>query len=157
MSANTIYDILAQFRQYTVDPRGKGDSFERLLAAYLRIDPMFADRFTGVWLWKDWPQREERGFSVQDKGIDLVAEERDGGGFCAIQGKFYAEDQYLSMDDLGTFFTLSGKGGFTSRLIISTTDNWSRNAEDALGDQQIPVSRLRLQDLDDSRARVTKD
>ncbi|MBU2772450.1 DEAD/DEAH box helicase [Acidithiobacillus ferrooxidans] len=146
----TIHDILAQFRQYATDERGKGDSFERLMAAYLRLDPLFADRFSGVWLWKDWPQREEQGFSAKDLGIDLVAEERDGGGFCAIQCKFYAEDQYLPMADLGTFFTLSGKGGFTSRLIISTTDKWSQNAEDALQDQQIPVSRLRVQDLDDS-------
>lgn len=38
MSANTIHDILAQFRQYTVDQRGKGDAFERLMAAFLRLD-----------------------------------------------------------------------------------------------------------------------
>ena len=33
MPANTIHDILAQFRQYATDERGKGDSFERLMAA----------------------------------------------------------------------------------------------------------------------------
>ena len=150
MTATTIRDILAQFRQYATDERGKGDSFERLMATYLRLDPLFAGRFSGVWLWKVWPQREEHGFSAQDRGIDLVARERDGGGFCAIQCKFYADDQYLPMADLGTFFTLSGKGGFTSRLIISTTDRWSQNAESALQDQQIPVTRLRVQDLDKS-------
>ncbi len=146
----TIHDVLSQFRRYATEQRGKGDSFERLMAAYLRLDPLFADRFSGVWLWKDWPQREEQGFSAKDLGIDLVAQERDGSGFCAIQCKFYAEDQHLPMSDLGTFFTLSGKGAFTSRLIISTTDKWSPNAEDALRDQQIPVSRVRVQDLDES-------
>ena len=150
MPATTVHDILAQFRHYATDERGKGESFERLMAAYLRLDPLFKDLFSGVWLWKDWPQRGVYGFTAQDRGIDLVAESRDGSGFCAIQCKFYAEDQYLPMDDLGTFFTLSGKGGFTSRLIISTTDKWSKNADDALSDQQIPVSRLRVQDLDDS-------
>lgn len=108
------------------------------MAAYLRLDPQYVARFSGVWLWKDWPQREAMGFTTKDTGIDLVAQERDG-GFCAIQCKFYAEDQYLPMSDLGTFFTLSGKGGFTSRLIISTTDKWSQNAEDSLQNQQIPV------------------
>lgn len=147
--ATTIHDVLSQFRHYAIEQRGKGDSFERLMAAYLRLDPQYVARFSGVWLWKDWPQREAMGFTAKDTGIDLVAQERDG-GFCAIQCKFYAEDQYLPMSDLGTFFTLSGKGGFTSRLIISTTDKWSKNAEDSLQNQQIPVSRLRVQDLDNS-------
>jgi predicted helicase len=35
-------------------------------------------------------------------------------------------------------------------MIVSTTDKWSKNAEDALERQQIPVSRIRVQDLDES-------
>lgn len=57
------------------------------MAAFLRLDPLFADRFSGVWLWKDWPQLQEHSFTAQDKGVDLVAQEGDGGGFCAIQCK----------------------------------------------------------------------
>ncbi|MGK9452743.1 hypothetical protein ACSSZE_16010 [Acidithiobacillus caldus] len=41
----TIHDVLSQFRQYATEQRGKGDAFERLMAAYLRLDPLFADRF----------------------------------------------------------------------------------------------------------------
>lgn len=149
MSANTIHDILAQFRQYTVDQRGKGDAFERLMAAFLRLDPMFADQFSGVWLWKDWPELQAHGFTAQDKGVDLVAEDRDV-GFCAIQCKFYGEDQRISMDDLGTFFMLSGREPFTSRLIISTTDHWGKNADEMLDTQQIRVRRIGLTDLENS-------
>ena len=149
MSANTIHDILAQFRQYTVDQRGKGDAFERLMAAFLRLDPMFADQFAGVWLWKDWPGLQAHGFTAQDKGVDLVAEDRDG-GFCAIQCKFYGEDQRISMDDLGTFFMLSGREPFTSRLIVSTTDHWGKNADEMLDTQQIRVRRIGLTDLENS-------
>ncbi|CDQ11755.1 putative helicase [Acidithiobacillus ferrivorans] len=149
MPVNTIHDILAQFRQYTVDQRGKGDAFERLMAAFLRLDPMFADQFAGVWLWKDWPGLQAHGFSAQDKGVDLVAEDRDG-GFCAIQCKFYGEDQRISMDDLGTFFMLSGREPFTSRLIVSTTDHWGKNADEMLDTQQIRVRRIGLADLENS-------
>ncbi|HEY9744843.1 MAG TPA: DEAD/DEAH box helicase family protein, partial [Oculatellaceae cyanobacterium] len=51
---------------------------------------------------------------------------------------------------MDSFFTASGKAGFASRMIVSTTDKWSKHAEDALRNQQIPVTRLRVQDLDES-------
>ena len=35
-------------------------------------------------------------------------------------------------------------------MIVSTTDKWSNNAEDALANQQIPVIAVRVQDLDES-------
>ncbi len=57
----------------------------------------------------------------------------------------------MAKGDIDSFFTASGTSGFSSRMIISTTDSWSKHAEAALDDQQIPVTRLRVQDLDDSR------
>ncbi len=124
----------------------RGDRFERLIAAYLRTEVTWADRFSEVWLWMDWPGRQGR----PDTGIDLVAEERDGGGLTAIQCKFYAPTHTLQRADIDSFFTASGKAGFASRLIVSTTDRWSKHAEEALSGQQIPVTRLRVQDLDES-------
>ncbi len=35
-------------------------------------------------------------------------------------------------------------------MIVSTTDKWGANAEHALAHQSKPVTRLRVQDLDDS-------
>lgn len=142
----TITDILDELRASSTDERDKGDKFERLMAAYLRTDPLYADRYANVWLWSDWPERDGK----PDTGIDLVAEERDDGGLCAIQCKFYDPTHSLQKADLDSFFTASGKAGFTSRMVISTTDHWGKNAEAALEDQQIPVIRLRVQDLDAS-------
>jgi predicted helicase len=142
----SIHEILAELRSSSTDERDKGDKFERLMAAYLRTDPLYADRYTNVWLWSDWPGREGK----PDTGIDLVAEERDGGCLCAIQCKFYDPTHSLQKADLDSFFTASGKAGFTSRMVISTTDDWGKNAEEALENQQIPVTRLRVQDLDSS-------
>ena len=142
----TIHAILDDLARTATDARDKGDKFERLMAAYLRTDPLYKDQYSDVWLWADWPGRDGR----PDTGIDLVAQERDTGGFCAIQCKFYDPAHTLQRADIDSFFTASGKAPFTSRLLISTTDKWSRHAEEALEAQQIPVARLRVQDLDDS-------
>ncbi len=142
----TIHSILDDLARTATDARDKGDKFERLMAAYLRTEPLYQDQFSDVWLWSDWPGREGR----PDTGIDLVAQERDTNGFCAIQCKFYSSTHTLQRADIDSFFTASGKAPFTSRLLISTTDKWSKHAEEALEAQQTPVTRLRVQDLDDS-------
>jgi predicted helicase len=142
----TIFDILAELREASTDEKDKGDKFEHLMAAYLRTDPLYAARYSKVWRWTDWPGRDGK----PDTGIDLVAEEQEGSGLCAIQCKFYDANHNMQKGDLDSFFTASGKLGFTSRMVISTTDKWGKNAEEALEGQQVPVMRLRVQDLDAS-------
>lgn len=145
VAETTIHSLLDEFRDAAWDERDKGDRFERLIASYLRTDPLYVRKYDEVWRWSDWPDRPG-----VDTGIDLVARERETGELCAIQCKFYDPTHTLQKDDIDSFFTASGKEGFTSRLIVSTTDRWSKNAEDALEGQQVPVSRLRVQDLDES-------
>ncbi len=116
-------------------------------------DPQYADRLADVWLWSEWPDR-----SGADVGIDLVARERGTGDYWAIQCKFYDPANSIQKNDIDSFFTASGKhfptkdgeSGFRHRIIVSTTDKWSKHAEDALADQSIPVSRLWFKDLADS-------
>ena len=145
-SAITIHDILEEFRQDASSNRDLGDKFERLIAAYLKTDPLYLAKYSDIWLWSEWPERGNR----PDTGIDIVAKEREGGGYCAIQCKFFDPAHSLQKSDIDSFFTSSGKEPFTSRLIVSTTDNWSVNAEESLSNQRIPVSRLRVQDLAES-------
>jgi predicted helicase len=99
-----------------------------------------------VWLWSEWPGRDRR----PDTGIDLVAKERDSDDLTAIQCKFYAPDTYIQKSHIDSFFTASGKTGFTRWIVVSTSNNWSKNAEDALKDQQIPTQRLDVHYLSDS-------
>lgn len=146
MAETTIHDILEELAAASSDHRDKGDRFERLIRAYLTTDPLYVARFSDVWLWTDWPDRKGK----PDTGIDLVAKERDTGNLVAIQCKFYAPTYTLQKGDIDSFFTASGKAGFSSRIVVSTTDKWSKHAEDALTDQQLPVTRLRVQDLDES-------
>jgi len=141
----TIEAVLAALRADAPTTKELGDRFERLMRAYLMTDPMYVERFEHVWLWQRWPERGNK----PDTGVDLVAAERDG-GVCAVQCKFYDPGHTLEKSDIDSFFTASGKAPFTSRLIISTTDRWTKHAEDALDKQQIPVTRLRVRDLADS-------
>lgn len=142
----TLQSILQEFREIASSKRDLGTRFERLMLTYLREDPLYYQRFDKAWMWMDWPDRRGK----PDTRIDLVARERATGGYCAIQCKFYDPDHYLDKSDIDSFFTASGTQEFSSRIIVSTTDKWTKHAEDALKNQQIPVVRMRVQDLDDS-------
>lgn len=140
----TIYDVLEDLKKHSTSEREKGDRFERLIKKFLQVSPKYQERFSEVWLWNEWPGRNQ----VPDTGIDLVAKEKEGEGIWAIQCKFYDFDHNLQKADIDSFFTASGKKPFTDRLIISTSSNWSSNAEEALNNQRIPVARLGLEDLE---------
>ncbi|MEB3191136.1 MAG: DEAD/DEAH box helicase [Snowella sp.] len=142
----TIHTILEEFRDAATSNRDLGDKFERLVVAYLKNDPLYKDRFSNVWLWMEWPKRGNK----PDTGIDLVAEEEATGDVWAIQCKFYHPNHTLDKSDIDSFFTASGKTPFTKRMIVSTTDKWGKNAEDAIQNQTPPVTRLRVEDLADS-------
>jgi len=141
---SSLRDILAAFREAARSNRDLGDRFERLMVAYLKLDPKYD--FEAVWLWIDWPGRAGQ----PDTGIDIVARERITGEYWAVQCKFYHPEHTLSKRDIDSFFTASGKQPFKHRLIISTTDNWSDNAKKALENQQIPTQRLRVEELEDA-------
>ena len=144
--SRTIQDVLARFREDAANTRDLGDKFERLIESFLKKDPLYAELYSNVWLWMNYPGRKGR----PDTGIDLVAEERATGYLTAIQCKFYDESHILAKEDIDSFFTASGKAEFQRRLIVSTTDKWSKHAEEACEGQGIPVSRLRVQDLGES-------
>ncbi len=134
--------LFQKIRSHVPTSQGQGQVFERLVKAFLTEDPLFAQRFSDVWLWNEWPGRA----GERDTGIDLVAKERDG-GLCAIQCKFYAEDQYIARADIDTFLATSGRNPFTARLFVSTTERWSANAEKVLANQHVPVQRIGVAEL----------
>ncbi|MFE2426567.1 DEAD/DEAH box helicase [Streptomyces sp. NPDC059373] len=143
-TTTTVHDVLKAIRDGSGVNRDRGTRFEELMVEYLSTDPQWTEQFTRVWMWADWPGAEH---DKRDTGIDLVAQDRETGGFCAIQCKFYEPQHTMRKEDLDSFFTASGKGGFTRRMIISTTDKWGVHAEAALDDQQIPVTRVGLSDI----------
>ena len=143
-SINDVIDVLRQ-APTNVD---RGTLFEKLMVRYFELDPALTQQYDAVWRWIDWPDRKGK----TDTGIDLVARERDTGEYTAIQCKFYEPTHTLSKGDIDSFFTASGKKPFTNRVIISTTDKWGKNAEDALDDQTTPVQRINMADIAESRS-----
>lgn len=142
----TIYELLAELRASALSEVDKGTKFERLMKAFLTTDPVYAEQFKDVWLWGEWPGNNGK----HDTGIDLVAQNRLGEGYVAIQCKMYAPTSTISKEDIDTFMSESGKEGFVERIVVSTTDRWSGNAENAIKGQQIPVRRIGLSDLEAS-------
>lgn len=143
----SIYDVLDHLRASALSESDKGTKFERLVQAYLRVDPVFADQFSDVWLWGEWPGNQGK----HDTGIDLVARNRVKGDLVAIQCKFFAPTTSVSKPMIDSFLAASGTNAFAERIIVSTTEKWNANAEQALKDQAKPVRRIGLSELEHSR------
>jgi len=142
----SLQTILDQFREDARNNRDLGDRFERMMLRFFEVDPIYADRFDKVWMWNDWPDKG----AVGDIGIDLVARDSATRDLVAIQCKFYLPEHTLSKGDIDSFFTAMGREQFSSGMIVSTTDKWGKNADDALNHQTKPVNRLSVHDLEAS-------
>lgn len=141
----SITSLLEEIRQSSTSEKDKGDKFEKLMLAFFRTEPTYKAQFKNVWLWSDWPGNKR----LPDTGIDLVAENIDG-GYTAIQCKNYAPTTTLEKSDIDSFFTESGKAPFTHRIIVSTTSLWSVHAENSLKGQDKPVRRIGVEALSNS-------
>ncbi len=144
-----LLQLLQNFRDAAASEREKGTYFEELTVQYLRHEAAYAALYSDVWTYGAWAK--QNGLDGKDAGIDLVAQTRGTGELHAIQCKFYDEDYRLEKKDIDSFFTASGKKSFSHRIIISTTNHWTEHAEDALRDQQPPVSKIDLFDLENSQ------
>lgn len=146
---SALSSLLDTYRSASVTEREKGTYFEELICTYLRNEATYRDLYDKVWTYSSWAK--EQGLDGRDTGIDLVARTQGTGEYHAIQCKLYAEDYKVQKKDIDSFFTASGKAPFTHRIIVTTTNNWSEHAEDALQGQQPPVSKIDLQALEDSQ------
>ena len=95
-----------------------GNEFERLMKQYLSVDPLYKERFTDVYLWKEWAALRTEYDGV-DIGIDLVARESNG-EYCAIQCKCFAEDTRVTKPQIDSFVTASAAEVFTKRILVHT-------------------------------------
>ena len=162
MTDNGFQRALDHIRSISETEAQKGRLFERLMKAYFGEDPMYQERFSRVWLWKEWvphfneasarraAREPESGppprFDLTDTGIDLVAEERDG-GWCAIQCKCYAPGTRIAKPHLDSFISASAREPFTSRVFVDTGDSWGANALRTLRGLKPACAVLRFGDL----------
>lgn len=146
-SAGAFDRLLQRYRELSDSERLKGNFFEQLVRQYLLLDSQMRAQFSEVYLWKNWPGNQ----GLPDTGIDLVAIRREDSQVVAIQCKFYASTHRIQKQDIDSFLSESGKNPYTHRIVVETTGTaWSPNAERAIDNQQIPVTRIGLTDLRNS-------
>ena len=142
---NSFQEVLDHIRSVAGSEVEKGRLFERLMKTYFQQDPLYKDRLSDVWLWSEWTKTQS-DLVGGDTGIDLVAEERDG-GYCAIQCKCYAPGTRMSKAHLDSFISASARDPFTARMVVDTGDEWGRNAKKTIDSLKPACSVLRFGDL----------
>ena len=145
--SNGFQKVLEHIRSISGTESGKGRLFERLMKAYFEKDVFYRDRFSRVWLWSEWAE-EHSGFEKKDEGIDIVAEESEG-GYCAIQCKFHGPKTRIGKPAIDSFVTASAREPFTERIIVDTGDDWGPGASRAIRGLRPKCSVIRFGDLAD--------
>ncbi|MGH0689591.1 DEAD/DEAH box helicase [Bacillus pacificus] len=128
--------------------RDRGTLFELLVTAYLKNEPMYARLFDEVWMLGEVP--EQYGIPKKDTGVDLVARNRETGELIAIQCKYYSKDTTIQKSHIDSFLNEVGKSYYTEGIIVTSTDKWSGNANDALLNRDKHIARIGLSQLRDS-------
>ncbi|ANK39356.1 helicase [Staphylococcus sp. AntiMn-1] len=127
--------------------REKGTLFEKLVLAYLKNEPTYKALYKNVWELRDVPN--EFGLpDKKDKGVDLVAEQFNG-DIIAIQAKFYRNT--IGKSEINSFVAETGANYYQGGLIISTVDDWNKNAKSTIENNQKNIEILGLSDLRNSQ------
>ena len=150
-----LKDILKELGESSHSLRDKGTRFELLIKNWFLTTKLYSDNIKEIWLWNEFPYKNQFGGS--DSGVDLVIHNQED-EYIAIQCKFYKQNSEISKSDVDTFISTSAKlfevngvkKKFSSRIFISTTNNWSKKASELIENQEIPVIRISLNELEDS-------
>ena len=146
LGASGFGGVVKRIDEVSASTKEKGDLFEKVVQAFVRQDKARSERFSHVWRWSEWPGRNNR----PDTGIDLVARERDSDNLVAVQCKYRKPGTTLYLDDISTFLTGLGHADFSEGIIVSTTENWGPNVENALRNRDKPVARWGLWHFENS-------
>ena len=57
-------EIIEKYRENSTSERNKGDRFERLMKAYLLTKPVYKNLLTDVWLWSEFPYKDQFGYII---------------------------------------------------------------------------------------------
>ena len=149
----TIDELLKNYREiFCMSEVEKGEHFERLMKNFLLTCPVYRGKFKNVWLWKNFPHKNQLG--GKDLGIDIVAETFEN-NFIAVQCKFYSDNSTVEKKFVDSFISNSARKffvdgiekNFSERIWISTTENYSKNALEMMKNQSPEIKILNLENL----------
>lgn len=148
MSNKSFISLIEDIDKADREQRDRGTLLEILSITYLKNEPMYHKLFEEVWMLKDVP--EKYNIPKVDNGVDLVAKRNGSDELTAIQCKYYSSETTISKSHIDSFLNEVGKNYYTDGLLITTTDKWSKNADEALEDRNKNIMRLSLSDLQNS-------
>lgn len=148
VKSHSFDKIIKSLEREDMTQRDRGTLFELLVTAYLKREPMYARLFDEVWMLADVP--EVYGVPKKDTGVDLVARNRENGELIAIQCKYYSKETTIQKSHIDSFLNEVGKNYYAEGIIVTSTDKWSNNANDALLDRDKLIARIGLSQLRDS-------
>ncbi|BCT42329.1 MULTISPECIES: type ISP restriction/modification enzyme [Bacillus] len=149
---NTFDDLIEQINEVAGDiQRERGSLFEKLVLAYLKNEPTYQRLYKNIWTLTEVPI--EYGIPKKDTGVDLVAEQFNG-DLVAIQAKFYKKK--IGKDEINSFVAEMGKSYYQRGLIISTVDDWNKNARETIEYNEKGIEIIGLSDLRNSQIDWTK-
>lgn len=140
---STFNELVNQIDKNITNQRDRGTAFEKLAVAYLKNEPAYKNKYSDVWMLNEVP--EKYGISKQDNGVDIVAKDRVTGNLTAVQAKYYKGK--VGKDRINSFIAESGKDYYTDGIIISSTDDWNKNAKKATEELSKEISIIGLSQL----------
>lgn len=148
-SAKSFVSLIQEIDDENRVNRDRGTLFELLTKTYLENEPLYQRLFDNIWMLNDVPL--EYNIPKIDTGVDLVARKAKTGELVAIQCKYYSKDTRIRKEHIDSFLNEVGKSYYDEGLIITTTDKWSKNADEALKDRNKNILRISLTQLKESR------
>ncbi|MGO5299668.1 type ISP restriction/modification enzyme [Lactobacillus amylovorus] len=138
----TFDELVEQINNNLDKQRDRGTAFEKMVVAYLKNEPAYKQKFEDVWMLNEVPA--EYHIPKRDTGVDIVAKDYDG-ELTAIQAKFYKGK--VSKAGIDSFVAETGKSKYSAGILVSSTDDWNRNAKAELEDTTKPFSIIGLSQL----------
>ena len=138
----TFDDLVNQIDNNLDNQRDRGTAFEKMVVAYLKNEPTYKQKFSDVWMLSAVPA--EYHIPKRDTGVDIVAKDY-AGNLTAVQAKYYKGK--VGKDTINSFVAEAGKDYYAAGMLVSSTDEWNRNAEAALENNTKPFTRIGLSQL----------
>lgn len=149
----SFYQVLREVQEISYTNKEVGTKFEEIIRNYFCTSKKYVSQVKKVWLWKSFPFKTQLG--GQDTGIDVVIKTQTG-DYWAVQCKCY--DKGITMDKkmVDSFLATSSRIfvndlgeriKFSARIWVSTSEKWSKNAEEAMSNQDPPCIILRPDEL----------
>ncbi|MDR2457132.1 MAG: DEAD/DEAH box helicase family protein [Clostridiales Family XIII bacterium] len=154
--------VINRFRVEGLEPQKQSQLFNNLIINFLNTYQVYDGKFKNLWQWFQFPYKQS--FSHMRNVISIIAETFDG-EFWAISNVIRHEHFFFDTKHLKPFLQCSGipfegPGGkntrFKVRLIIDTSNQWSKEAEIMIQDLDPPCVRLTATTLEKAQVNWEK-